>query len=564
MNQNSNNHEKEPTNEGGFWSRFGFSEKQESHDKKDESQEQQKPEEPKQEEKKQPPKDDLTEKLTKEEKAERKRAKRRRVVSRSRSQVADADRKDPYRTRTYSPIERVSLALAERIVRLDTRLQTDESLDDADITSIEYAIDFMGLMTDKLEDPQSEAAPEVDAAIAVLLEPLVSPQETIRLETNDEVQENLAADVKDIVVAIASTQRDAIEPWLLLGKGEILQPPAPDSNSGDVKNETRPELRRIDPEQILETANDYRRMVPTVMRVLKKERRKQQVSYGPGPGIGLAAAGATAATVHEAEEHDAETEQPASVASRRTTQRHVGGVGQSMSTKQPEANEPLRHVSEPSHTEESMYHRAQTHQRVHDRPSGEGLNYHESENPHVAPLPDSISKKRPEELSLRELLHEAEHISVGHGMYLRQAFERGEIDQKGLVDVIKSKRKGRDFRQEFSLQKQSFARKKRESPEFLHQSESTMSQQNNSSGTPAMSDLREKIAREPLSAPMQSQPTNAQATQTPDASSTDHRKGLLGDILSRNQDEKPRRSWGMWLALGLSVAAAAGLLMWLF
>lgn len=59
--------------------------------------------------------------------------------------------------------------------------------------------------------------------------------------------------------------------------------------------------------------------------------------------------------------------------------------------------------------------------------------------------------------SLSRLLHEAAGIDVGHGRYLSYAYKRGEIDKNGLIAVIKAKKRNQDFRMAFKEQRTSYS-----------------------------------------------------------------------------------------------------------
>jgi hypothetical protein len=78
----------------------------------------------------------------------------------------------------------------------------------------------------------------------------------------------------------------------------------------------------------------------------------------------------------------------------------------------------------------------------------------------------SISSRKLEHTPLHSLLAMAKDVPIGHGKYLREAFEKGHVDKDGLVKVLKARAKGRDFTREYR-QQASRHKQKRLSPEFL-------------------------------------------------------------------------------------------------
>jgi hypothetical protein len=535
---------------------------------KDESPREAKPTEKKAENKdEKPPKSDTNEQM----KQEKRLLKRKQVIRRSQAQLEDAEYRDPYQTIQYSPIERVQLAVARQIVSLDTRLRTDESLDDGDVASLEHSIDFMGLMADKLLDPELETAPEVEAAVAVLLEPLLTPADDETSEVGpDEQQRMLKADMKDMTMAIASTTPVMIERWLdedvlapSASPSDTAEPERTERTDGRKKDATaleRPEtakpaptyeLTRVDPEQILETANDYRRMVPTVMRVLKKERKKQRQAT---PTTNAAGGSGIAALTDTHEDTTLEENvQP---------KRGVSGIGDVLRTVEHPTTvrlespivKPVRREPEHRSSSESV-----TERHDHDR--------RDTDHP-VTSKPN----KKVEHMSLHELLHEARDIPVGHGQFLRRAYESGEIDRDALVDVIKSYRKGKDYRREFSAKRAAHRYRTTSS------AETAQSHEREPSGNVGMSGGNDHAANDststigvppvervspgptiPSPAPSASVPLPSNVSDLP----SDDREALLGSILSDNRqtnDESPLKKVIAVAAVGGGVALVGWLI----
>lgn len=91
---------------------------------------------------------------------------------------------------------------------------------------------------------------------------------------------------------------------------------------------------------------------------------------------------------------------------------------------------------------------------------------------HAQTIPEhaATSSRKIEHMPILQLLAMAETVSLGSGRYLRREFEAGTIDKEGLIKILKSHSKGRDYQFEFRQQTRRLANLKAASPEFLRQS----------------------------------------------------------------------------------------------
>lgn len=508
-----------------------------------------------------------------EKKQEKRKAKRSQVIRRSRAQLEEAEARDPYQTSQYSPIERVQLAVARQIVSLDTRLRTDESLDEDDVASLEHSIDFMGLMTDKLLNPELETAPEVEAAVAVLLEPLLEPSlDAAPMTDLAEQQRSLNADMKDMSVAIASTTPIMIQEWLdepsapretTMASAGVTGSDGP-AQKPETKTEPTYKFTRIDPEQILETANDYRRMVPTVMRVLKKERKKKQGTIQPSVVVGASATvGSPSATPTASDE--VENDEP--------TNSPIGGkypVHQKVKTL--ESRSGLSAVVSDVPTGENSIEptpKPAPHQRPGQKSEHLAETIDEREVERSAPA--IKPHKKVEHMSLRELLHEAENIPVGHGQYLRRAYETGEIDQKGLADVIKSYQKGRDFKREFSAKRAAYRYQRTNSPETGQEAPEARTTSDDSTTLPrdnhGVNDNTADVNQHLQPSAGRAAATNPATQPASGQAPRDDRAALLGSILQGNSAQSKDsfvKQAAMVVAAGSGIALVGWLLFSIF
>jgi len=86
---------------------------------------------------------------------------------------------------------------------------------------------------------------------------------------------------------------------------------------------------------------------------------------------------------------------------------------------------------------------------------------------HAAP------SRKLEHMPLQTLLSMATAVPLGYGLYLREAYEKGRLDKAGLVKVLKSRAKNRDYYMEY--RKQAARHRLAQSPEARHATTATTS-----------------------------------------------------------------------------------------
>jgi hypothetical protein len=164
----------------------------------------------------------------------------------------------------------------------------------------------------------------------------------------------------------------------------------------------------------------------------------------------------------------------------------------------------------------------------------------------------SSSTRKIEHMPLLQLLAMAEAIPLGSGRYLRHEFEAGIIDKEGLIKILKSHSKGRDYQFEFRQQTRRLANLKATSPEFLRQSHQATDQPAQQPDPPQETD-------EPRISPVEN-PTKQKNIQplslAPPAS-----HDLLPDIAE--SAHQPHRTGLRLLLVGLGTIAGLALVGWL-
>lgn len=544
--------------------------------------------------------DNVPESKQQEKKEAKKRLNRKKLVARSTKKINEVNKIDPYLQRPYSPVERVNLTVSGTIVRIDKRLKTDESLDEEDVASLEHSLDFLGLMIDKLESPKKESPPEVVAAVAVLLGPLLEePEQNADVFTQPEImQQTLADDMKDLLTVISATTPAMIDNYTAVEQSEKLESndeivannsveggtsKVLTSNEHQVSSSTTEtldenwikkmrsipgnELTRVDPEKILETANDYRRMVPTVMRVLKKERRKSSQSIVAPAVIAPVVYAASAGGDTPVEETARLVSGPSKTSQEPEVEQTTSNGVQILKKETIELTDLQPHSNTQRDDVKSQFNKIelpdmQTQKSIEGRSPNTQI---ASQEPHTVALaktsfaPQSPVLKEVKYLSLPELLHEAKHISLPHNDMLRKAYDRGDIDALGLKDVIKSHRKGTDYLSAYYAQR-AMSRKRK-----LEQSSSNVSSDHEKEPIEPKSEPQsQKLIHEvtdashpEISTVQQIEPSPIDTSEF--ANQRDDRQELLGTILTSNQPKATSNNWIRTIAIasalvGLGVA----------
>lgn len=76
-----------------------------------------------------------------------------------------------------------------------------------------------------------------------------------------------------------------------------------------------------------------------------------------------------------------------------------------------------------------------------------------------------------EQMETKELLELARDVAIGNGQYLKRAYELGQIDRDGLIQVLKAKKRGQDYHLRYRLASRAHRERVRamSSPERLQQ-----------------------------------------------------------------------------------------------
>lgn len=435
---------------------------EEQTQKKNEAEKQRKQKQPEKEktEKKQESKDKELEK-TKEEKREE-------LVERSR------ELKHKYED---EPIPRdpalvARLLVAEHILSLHEQIETPRSPKEAlERDTLLASLAYMGDLAEKLEDPTKEVGPEIEAAYAMVL----TLAETALTETDPRllVTQNEAANKLYHEIITEPERTGAALEIELHNRATTPIPPLVQHlltlrrNAITVPITTHTKPNTSDGDWTVETKDHHS---PTTAK--KPEVKQPQAPFRPEipePSVTpLVATAAIAASLHrEKINQDSQPQATLEDSPSREDILRAALSSQHTSSEIPSTPEVLhksKSIDQPA--------AATLFPATPDQPR---LIF--PENTHYFPRQEALpsestykresSKPKLEHLPLTTLLTMAEGVSVGYGRYLRQEFESGHLDKEGLIKVLKSRAKGKDFFVEFQNQTTRFQTLKADSPEFL-------------------------------------------------------------------------------------------------
>lgn len=325
------------------------------------------------------------------------------LVEKSKKMLDDASRSGEEPTSGYD-IARIMVA--ERIVKLHDMLE-DESLDlrRSEVKSLKIHIDFMGLLSEKLDRPELEVPAEIEQlyqTITTSVEETTgevpprtdeAPLETAPMSDTDAAYNAFAA---SIVRAIRRTLRpdespqhrpEQTTPKTLSGAGTGQQ-----ANHVDVVAE-----------KLLTVVQEAALSGEAIRKELSQVDKARHL----------------AEVVEKAAMHE---EPPV-----RIRRQASGGATLTIPV-------PLSAEYEPPHGEKGL-----------DLPPNKKIKY----------------------LSDLELFTLAKTVEVGSGRLLSDIYAQGEIDREGLIKVLEKYNKGEDFRSELVLRRDTWRRHKEHSAEYL-------------------------------------------------------------------------------------------------
>lgn len=393
------------------------------------------------------------------------------------------------------------LMVAEHILAIHGQIEQPVTHENAtDELTLLATLDYMGVIADKLENPETESTPEVDETVETIIQ--------LAAETLEEGDENIA---RTVITANADTahiqsrddsetpdqpelpvnaHRPALSPIAAAlisaiqhirkdGTVQVVLPTNAEVSPEDNHiHTTRPTIG-------LGGGTSSRPGPPTT--IPHREASVQPTSpsaidtFTPTTTSSLEVPGAHRSQVrhetfsrpsHRSAEPLAALAVATALATPRATEQR-SAIHEYAATRPltPQSNARERPITAAPHSPRD------THQTEIYRPQPQPIHkpvyagpVHETRPSVPAPIytEPTYSSRELEHMRIEPLLRLAENVPIGHGQRLRRAYEKGFIDKEGLVKILKSRAKNHDFLHEYSQQVTKQRNLVQTSPEFLH------------------------------------------------------------------------------------------------
>ncbi len=389
----------------------------------------------------------------------------RKVKRRWREQLFERSRRHATQLRqqeTNGPLSGYQVAqlmVAERLLQLDHFLHTP-ALPKAEKKAIKTSIDFLGLLSDKLENPTHIMPPEIENIyehITAETEPLpeaTDAPEPITAATEQETDQKLEPESAKVSEQIPPTDpQPSAKPNAQSKPAHVGQPSAkpttrtmppppstqappsrppavtPPTSSSPPQSEAKPADEPPKPKR-------YGSFVARLVKISQAAADKPLIAV-PGPGLPIDTLRQPSRTLNEtASPLVSSLSKPSRAPTRPSPTPRTAAVGPDV-------------IESPNVTQRMEKTVAAAHNLTSLSPQVETASLSQPNKPFVF-------------WSTTELLREAATISIGPGHYLQRAYQSGEIDRDGLISVIKAYQRGqnhqlkyRELRELYRLRRQT-------------------------------------------------------------------------------------------------------------
>lgn len=387
------------------------------------------------------------------------------------------------------------LVVAEHIVALHEQIENPKSRESSlSPNELTAALDYMGELANKLEDPSSEVEPDIQTAYEALLE---QTEKALSTEASEEVIEQAGSKT---IIEQASQELSSV------ARAGLREKP---QQAEEAKSRHESPLAAVIVTAILTQLHHYSPPHDSGADAPTTSPRTSLLHHG-GEGYSSSASSRettrsgvsptipSPAHLTHLSPAEARSQYLDAVAREHRMSRPfisgaapIAAVAITSALRSPSAERPPLSSSVISIPQEQSSSRLQEYSPFTSPPVSE------NSSPAAAPLSfeansfkttatnreassftpsqplESVSRtsKKLEHLPLQTLLTMADGVAIGHGRYLRKEFEQNQIDKEGLIKVLKARAKGQDYAMEYRHQTKRF-RLAKTSPEFLHTSQS--------------------------------------------------------------------------------------------
>lgn len=366
------------------------------------------------------------------------------------------------------------LLIAGHILSLNNQVEAPRSPKEVlEREALLASIDYMGALAQKLQDPSKETDPDIEAASALLL----NLAEAALADTEPEalIQQNKAVTREYLEIIAESDETGAALEIELHNRAKTPIPPLVQHlftlrRNAAILPESTPPASGPDGGAAKPVTTSVRKEAAAKSK--KPAASTLETRPAPQPPTSsltpLAATAAIVASLHR-EKSAPESKETTETTEASPTRDDILRAALPLESAPdrfdaPEILPPRTTVGSPA--EVTLFPATPDQPRLIFPETSSGFQDYNPSLAEQAPIHEP-TKPKLEHLPLTTLLTMAETVSVGYGRYLRREFEAGHIDKEGLIKVLKSRAKGKDFLVEFQNQAVRFQTLKATSPEFL-------------------------------------------------------------------------------------------------
>lgn len=390
---------------------------------------------------------------------------------------------------TLNGYDIAKIMVAERIVKLNDILST-EDLRRSEIKSLKIHIDFMGLLSEKLDRPELEVPEEVEKLYETIAKSVddtsTSPDAISNEKPAEQRPEALPISEADvaytafatrIVQAIRKVVRPQPQPsdqpeqisdpefdyasvgddnYLARTPAQLVQPP----------QATELPSAKVTPEQktVYEAPKKARNKAPLAERLLSRVKKTALSTEALRKEIAHVETAKKLA--HIVEKADTLERQAKRARESIVPSLAIAGIARKEIPRRNQQSQVERR-SDATSLVDSSPRPQPNNPELQPRPISK--NSDENKTPEKLPFGFEIPKnKKIKYMNELELAALSKVVQAGNGRRLYDVYKGGEIDKEGLIKVLESYNKGLDYRRELVNRREKWRRHKLESPEYLN------------------------------------------------------------------------------------------------
>lgn len=379
------------------------------------------------------------------------------------------------------------IMVAERIVKLH-EIITTEDLKRSEIKSLKIHIDFMGLLSEKLDKPELEVPDEVEKLYKTIADSVddapSSPDTTENekpTEAQPEIQPVSEADTAytEFAARIVQAIRKVIRPQAPTQPDAQQKPSSePDFDYSSVGDNTysdstpeSPSVKELPEQNTVHETPKKTEKAPLAERLLSRVKKTALSTEALRKEISHVETAKKLA--HIVEKADALERQAKRIKDSVVPSLAIAGIARkeiSDRKRQPQVESRPNKTTSVDYTPQPKPNHVESQTKPTTKIAEKDI------IPEKPPFGFEIPKnKKIKFMNELELAALSKVVQAGSGRRLYDVYKSGEIDKEGMIKVLESYNKGLDYRRELVNRREKWRRHKIESPEYLNESQKNVS-----------------------------------------------------------------------------------------